>query len=310
MTQTQPKKQLWPQLMMVAATVIWGSSFLIMKQAVDGIPVFFLLAVRFTLGAGLLAVVFWKRWRKLDRATLRGGCVLGVLMELAYIFQTYGLNGLGSLQGTTPGKNAFFTGIYCVLVPFFAWLLFHKRPDLYNVAAALFCIAGIGLVSLGGEIGIVGGDVLTMLGGVMFALHILAVPRYAEKSDVVLLTILQFATMAATSWVGVLCTGQAMPLAAIPMGAWLRIGYLAVFATALALLFQNIGQAHTPPATAAVLLSLEAPFGVLFSVLFGTERPTPAMYCGFALIFFAIIVSETKLSFLPRKKFLQKGVDK
>ncbi len=304
MTQTRQKKQIWPQLMMVAATVIWGSSFLIMKQAVDGLPVFYLLAVRFTLGAGLLALVFCKRWKKLDKATLKGGCVLGVLMELAYIFQTYGLNGLGPLRGTTPGKNAFFTGIYCVLVPFLAWLLFRKRPDLYNVAAALFCVAGIGLVSLGGEIGMVGGDVLTMLGGVMFALHILAVPRYAERSDVILLTILQFATMAVLSWLGVLLTGQ--PITAIPLDNWLRIGYLAVFATALALLFQNIGQAHTPPAAAALLLSLEAPFGVLFSVLFGSERPTGAMYCGFALIFFAIIVSETKLSFLPRKKFFQK----
>lgn len=305
MTQTQQKRQIWPQLLMVTATVIWGSSFLIMKQAVDGIPVFFLLAVRFTLGAGLLAVVFWKRWKKLDRATLRGGCVLGVLMEAAYILQTYGLNGLGSLRGTTPGKNAFFTGIYCILVPFFAWFLFKKRPDLYNVAAALFCVAGIGLVSLGGEVGIVGGDVLTMLGGVMFALHILAVPRYAERCDVILLTILQFATMAAISWLGVLFTGE-VPTQALPLGDLARIGYLAVFATALALLFQNIGQAHTPPAAAAVLLSLEAPFGVLFSVLFGNERPTVPMYCGFGLIFFAIILSETKLSFLPRPKKLQK----
>ena len=76
---------------------------------------------------------------------------------------------------------------------------------------------------------------------------------------------------------------------------------------ALALRFQNIGQAHTPPAAAAVLLSLEAPFGVLFSVLFGSERPTVAMYTGFAVIFFAIILSETKLSFLPFGKKVEKG---
>ncbi len=308
MTQATTKTPLWPQLLMVAATIIWGSSFLIMSQAVDNIPVFYLLAVRFTLGAALLAVVFAKRWKVMDKATLKGGVVLGLLMEAAYVLQTYGLNGLGPWQGTTPGKNAFFTGIYCVLVPFFAWVLFKKRPDLYNVSAAVLCVTGIGLVSLGGELGLVGGDVLTMLGGVMFALHILMVPRYAEKSDVILLTILQFATMAAISWLGVLLTGEAMPLTAIAPENWLRIGYLAVFATALALLFQNIGQAHTPPATAAVLLSLEAPFGVLFSVLFGPERPTMAMYCGFGLIFIAIIVSETKLSFLPpRKKFEKRG---
>lgn len=309
MTQAQTKKQIWPQLMLVAATVIWGSSFLLMSQAVDNIPVFFLLAVRFTMGTAVLALVFWKRWRKLDREAVKGGVLLGVLMQTAYIFQTYGLKDLSFSQGTTPGKNAFFTAVYCILVPFFVWLFFKKRPDVYNVAAAVLCLSGIGLVSLGGEIGIVGGDILTMLGGAMFALHIMMVPRCAQRADVVLLTILQFATMALLSWLGVLVTGE-VPAQAMAFGDWLRIVYLAVFATALAMLFQNIGQAHTAPATAAVLLSLEAPFGVLFSVLFGTERPTAAMYCGFGLIFCAIIVSETKLSFLPRKKFFKKGVDK
>lgn len=307
---TQAKKQYWPQLMMIAATVIWGSSFLFMKQAVDDIPVFFLLAVRFTLGTAVLAVIFWKHWKKLDREAVKGGVILGVLMQAAYIFQTYGLKDLTFSQGTTPGKNAFFTAVYCILVPFFVWLFFKKRPDVYNIAAAVLCLSGIGLVSLGGTVGMVGGDVLTILGGAMFAFHIMMVPRRAEKSDVILLTILQFATMAVLSWVGVLFTHQTMPLTAIPSGTWVRIVYLAVFATALAMLFQNIGQANTAPATAAVLLSLEAPFGVLFSVLFGTERPTAAMYCGFGLIFCAIIVSETKLSFLPRKTFFKKGVDK
>lgn len=307
MTPTHSKTPLWPQLLMVAATLIWGSSFLVMKQAVDGLPVCYLLAVRFSLGAALLALVFWKRWKKLDKATLLGGGVLGLLMGAAYLFQTYGLNGLGSWQGTTPGKNAFFTAIYCILVPFLAWLFFRVRPDLYNVAAALLCVGGIGLVSLSGTEAIVGGDILTMLGGLMFALHILAVPRYAQKCDVILLTILQFASMALMFWLGVLVTGEIPPHGAIAGGDLLRIAYLAVFATALALLFQNLGQAHTPPATAAVLLSLEAPFGVLFSVLFGDERPTPAMYCGFALIFCAIIVSETKLAFLPFGKKVEKG---
>lgn len=306
MSQVQSKLRFWPQLLMVAATVIWGSSFLFMKQSVDQIPVFFLLAVRFTLGAALLGLVFWRRWKRLDRDTLKGGCVLGLLMEAAYIFQTYGLKNIGIFQGTTPGKNAFFTGIYCILVPFFAWALFKKRPDGYNVAAALLCVLGIGLVSLGGDMGFVGGDFLTILGGVMFALHILAVPRYAAKSDVILLTVLQFATMALLSWLGVLLTGE-LPTQAIEGGVWVRIVYLAVFATALAMLFQNLGQAHTSPAAAALLLSLEAPFGVLFSVLFGDERPTFAMYCGFIVIFCAIIVSETKLSFLSKGKKVEKG---
>lgn len=300
------KTKFWPQLLIVCATLIWGSSFLIMKQSVDSLPVFFLLAVRFSAGTAILAVVFWRKWKLLDKQALVGGAVLGALMFAAYVFQTYGLSGLGTWQGTTPGKNAFFTAIYCVIVPFLSWLFFHKLPDRFNVAAALLCICGIGFVSLGKEISFVGGDFLTLLGGVAFSLHIIAVAHFSKKSDIILLTILQFLTMALLSWVGVLCSGQWFS-GPFPFSVVWRLVYLSVAATALAMLFQNVGQAHTPPAMAAVLMSLEAPFGVLFSVLFGPERPTAAMYTGFALIFFAVILSETKLSFLPHRKKVAKG---
>ncbi|MFG6373627.1 MAG: DMT family transporter [Oscillospiraceae bacterium] len=295
------KATLWPQLLIVCATIIWGSSFLIMKQTVDGIPVFTLLAIRFTVAGVLLSLVFWKKWRLLNKETLLGGGLLGTLMFLGYVFQTYGLSGIGSWEGTTPGKNAFLTATYCVLVPFLNWLLTRKRPDRYNIAAAVLCLLGIGLVSLTEDFTVVGGDVITLVCGVAFSLHILAVDRYAKTCDILLLTVLQFLFMALWSWIGVFLAGET--LSVLPSGAdILRLGYLAVCASGLAMLFQNIGQANTPPSTGAVLLSLEAPFGVVFSVLFGTERPTAQMYLGFVLIFFAVILSETKLSFLSKKK--------
>lgn len=295
------KAKLWPQLCILAATLIFGSSFLIMKQAVDGIPVFTLLAIRFT-GAGVMfALIFWKKWRLLNKETLIGGAVLGTLMFLGYAFQTYGLSGIGSWEGTTPGKNAFLTATYCVLVPFLSWMLTRKRPDRYNVAAALLCLLGTGLVSLNEDFTVVGGDILTLICGIAFSLHILAVDKYAKTCDILLLTVLQFLFMALWSWAGIFLAGET--LTSLPSGGdLLRLAYLIICASGLAMLFQNIGQANTPPTTGAVLLSLEAPFGVMFSVLFGSERPTAQMYLGFALIFFAVILSETKLSFLSGKK--------
>ena len=295
------KPKIWPQLLIVCATVIWGSSFLIMKQTVDNIPVFTLLAIRFTVGGGLLAAVFWKKWKLLNRETFVGGAVLGTLIFLGYVFQTYGLSGIGSWEGTTPGKNAFLTATYCVLVPFLNWLFAHKRPDRYNVAAAILCLAGVGFISLTDNFSVVGGDILTIVCGVAFSLHILAVAHYSKRCDILLLTVLQFLFLALWSWVGVFAAGERMTV--MPSGGdLLRLGYLAVCASALAMLFQNVGQANTHSSSAAVLMSLEAPFGVLFSVLFGSEEPTARMYLGFALVFCAVILSETKLSFLPRKK--------
>ena len=113
-------------------------------------------------------------------------------------------------------------------------------------------------------------------------------------------TIFQFAFSALYSWGGVLCTGQ-LP-EQIPAQAWLSLCYLGVMATTVALLFQNVGQIYSDPASAAVLLSLESVFGVLFSVLLYGDPVTPKLLLGFALIFLAVVCSETKFAFLRKRK--------
>ena len=283
--------------LIVLATVIWGSSFVVMKNSVDVLPTFWLLAIRFTCAALVLGLVFIKRWKVVDRQYLIGGTVMGLCLFLAYAFQTFGL------ERTTPGKNAFLTAVYCVIVPFLYWAIAHRRPDRYNVLAAVLCIAGIGLVSVTGSDASAfnSGDVLTLIGGFFFAAHIVAVSKWSEGRDIFMLTVLQFASFALFSWIGVLVTRAPLPVEAFDGGLVFSLAYLVIFASCGSLLFQNIGQKYTAPATAAVLLSLEAPFGVVFSILFAGERPTPLMLVGFVLIFIAVVCSETKFSFLRKK---------
>jgi drug/metabolite transporter (DMT)-like permease len=165
------------------------------------------------------------------------------------------------------------------------------------VLAAVLCLAGIGFVSWDGGFALTLGDGLTLIGGLMYACHIVAVARFSKGRDIFLLTVLQFAGVALWSWIFAIATGG-LPVGGLPGRAWLVLLYLAVAATTLALLFQNVGQKYTEPSAAAVLLALEAPFGVLFSVLFAQERPTAPMVFGFVLIFVSILCSETKFSFL------------
>ena len=283
--------------LIILATIIWGSSFVVMKNSVDVLPTYWLLAIRFSFAALVLAIVFIKRWKVLDKQYLIGGTVMGFCLFVAYAFQTFGL------EETTPGKNAFFTAVYCVIVPFLYWVIARRRPDKFNVLAAFLCIAGIALVSVTGDNATAFniGDVLTLIGGFFFACHIVAVAKYSEGRDIFILTTLQFASFAAFSWIGVLVTRPPLDVAVFDQSMVLGLAYLVIFSPCGALLFQNIGQKYTAPATAAVLLSLEAPFGVLFSVLFADERPTPLMFAGFALIFLAVVCSETKFSFLRKK---------
>ena len=284
--------------LIVLATIIWGSSFVVMKNSVDVLPTFWLLAIRFTFAALVLAVVFIKRWKVLDRQYLIGGTVMGFCLFVAYAFQTFGL------EQTTSGKNAFFTAVYCVIVPFLYWVIAKRRPDKFNILAAFLCIAGIALVSVTGSNATAFnmGDVLTLIGGFFFAAHIVAVAKYSEGRDIFILTTLQFASFALFSWIGVLITRPALTPGVFDQSLIFGLAYLVIFASCGALLFQNIGQKYTVPSTAAVLLSLEAPFGVFFSILFANERPTPLMFVGFALIFLAVVCSETKFSFLRKKK--------
>ena len=288
------KRSLFPRLALLGAALIWGSSFIVVKDTVDVLPPNLLLALRFTIAAILLCIVFFPRLRKLNRSCFVRGAAIGFLLFCAYSSQTLGIT------GTTPGKNAFLTAIYCVLVPFLFWAVDKSRPEPCHFLAAFLCIAGIGLVSLTGQFTIEWGDALTLLGGFFYAAHIVAVAKLGKEQDPILLTIVQFGWAAVFSWIVTLLFE---PFPTVwTAGSLAGVAYLAVFATAVALLFQNIGQAHTPPAAASILLSLEAVFGVLFSVLFYKEQLTVRLVFGFVLIFLAVILSETKLSFLRPKR--------
>ena len=289
-------QQLVAKLALLLATLIWGSSFIIMKDALDDITTYYLLAIRFTGAFVLLGIVFWKKWKHINKDVIIVGFIMGTALIAAYAFQTFGL------MDTTPGKNAFLTAGYCILVPFLFWGIAGSRPDKFNVIAAVLCIVGIGLVALDDNLSVGRGDSLTLVCCVFYALHIVVSAKFTRTMDVMLLTIGQFFFAALWSWV--LAFLFEPPLIVSEMGTeiWMVLGYLCVFATAGALGLQTFGLKYTSPSAGALILSLESVFGVIFSIMVGAEEVTVRLLIGFAVIFFAIVVSETKLEFLQNKK--------
>jgi len=286
-------KTVGSKIALFGAALIWGSSFLIVKNSMDTMKPHVLLGFRFTIGCLLLCIIFHNKLKQLNREYFGKGALVGVFLFLAYSMQTIGIT------DTTPGKNAFLTAIYCVLVPFLYWIVDKKRPDIYNFIAAFISITGIGLVSLNGDFSIRMGDAFTLVGGFFYAAHMIAVAKFSRKKDPVLITILQFGYAAVFSWI-VAFFFEDLPTH-WTTGSIIGLLYLAVFATTIALLLQNIGQKHTNPSPAAIILSLESVFGVLFSVIFYHEKITLPLFIGFLLIFLAVIISETKLNFLKKR---------
>lgn len=276
------------KLMVVAATLIWGSSFVVMKDAIDVVEPSWLVGIRFLLTSFLLGAVFWKRLaRSLNKQAFISGAVLGALIFGAYWFQTVGLD------YTTPGKNAFLTATYCVLVPFISWMVSRTRPTVFNLAAAVLCITGVGFVSLANDSFSMGvGDALTLVCGVLFGAHIVATSVFAKNQDVLVLTIYQFFVSGILGVLVGMLTETPPNVSALNFDFIASLLYLVVFASCIAMGFQNIALAHIPPSQVAILLSLESVFGVVFSVVFYGEELSFGLVFGFVLIFISIILSE------------------
>lgn len=294
----QKKMSVASKTALFGASIIWGSSFIVVKNSMDSIGPNLLLAIRFTIGCLLLCLIFYKKLKLINKDYLKSGAVIGIFLFFAYSFQTIGI------ADTTPGKNAFLTAIYCVIVPYLYWIVNKKKPDIYNVLAAIICLSGIGLVSLNKDFTISFGDSFTLISGFFYAAHMVALSKYTKNRDPVLLTIIQFAYVAVFSWIVTLFF-EDIP-GSISRNVIIELLYLAVFATAIALLLQTIGQKYTKPTEASIIMSLEAVFAIIFSVIFYKEHVTIKLLIGFLLIFIAVITSETKWSFLRIKEIKNK----
>jgi drug/metabolite transporter (DMT)-like permease len=278
---------------LLLATLIWGISFVLMDFALGSISTMYILAIRFCGAAVIMLVLGARELKKINRSYLAGGSLMGVFLLAAYAFQTYGL------MYTTPGKNAFLTAIYCVIVPFLYWIL-KKKPDRYNISAGVICILGVGLISLDGNLRLGLGDALTIVCGLFYAIHMVVTSKAVENRSPMLLTMLQFAVAGIIALAGALIF-EPFP-ASIPMTTVWNLAFLTVMSTALCLFLQVFGQKRTPPTQASIIMAMEAVFGAAASIIFTGETLTLKLLSGFLLTFVAVIVSETKLAFLRRKK--------
>ena len=272
---------------LIFVTIIWGFAFVVVKNSLDYVPPLYMMAFRFTIASFVLALLFLPKFKLLDKSTFFHGMILGIFLFAAYAFQTVGL------QFTTAGKNAFLTTTYVMMVPFLNWFFHKSKPSWNCVLAAIIALAGIGLLSLQGDFSMNRGDVLTIICGFFFAVHIIFISRYTQTQDPVLLTILQLAFSALFSWIFAPFTDGSFPLQeTFRADVIVSMLYLGLFSTLLCFLLQNVCQKYLRASTTSLLLSFESVFGVIFSIIFLKEILTAKMIVGCVLIFFALVLSE------------------
>jgi drug/metabolite transporter (DMT)-like permease len=275
------------RIAILCCTLLWGCSFVVLKDLTVNLPFGIILVVRFLLAAVvLLPVVIVRRARLFERNCVMGGVIVGLCLFVAYYFQTTGL------MQTTPGKNAFITAIYCVIVPFYIWIFDKKKPSIYTVIALCCAVVGLGLVSLSGNFSINVGDALTLVCAFFFAGQIYFVARYGTDSDLFCFTFWQFLTAGVCFFIYSVIDGEHLDFASLSLAQYGALAYLLFGATLACILLQNYGQRNLPAASSGLLLTTESVFGAGISVALGYEALTAPIFCGFCLIFVAMVISE------------------
>ena len=281
-------------LLLTAA--IWGFAFVVVKDSLDYIGSFYMVAIRFSIAALGLGLIFFKKIKLIDKKHLIMGAVTGFFLYAGYIVQTVGC------FYTTAGKNAFLTTVYVILIPIISWPLYKKRPAFYVFVAAIMSLAGIGLLALGGNdfsgsgqaSSFNRGDVLTLICGLFYALHILWTEKCNKEScDVIIITMLQFFFAGLFGWLTAPFADGPFPLENLQnikvVGSML---YLGLLSSMLCFSLQNIGLKYVQSSLASLFLSFESVFGVIFSTIFLHESLSLRMAFGCLLIFAAVILAE------------------
>ena len=274
------------ELALASVAFIWGATFVIVKGALKDISTFLFLALRFSMATVVLA--FWLRARLFRRgpAAWAGGALCGVLLFLGYALQTAGL------RWTTASNSAFITGLYVVLVPLLASLVYRIRPRAAELGGAALAAAGTALLSGGLPADWSRGDLLTAGCAVAFAAHILAVERYSRRMDFERLSLMQIAAVALLSWAA---AGWFEPARVAWTGRlWTALVLTSVLATALSFVLYTWAQGQTSAARAALIFALEPVFAGLVAWAAAGERWTAASLAGAVLILAAIVMVELK----------------
>jgi drug/metabolite transporter (DMT)-like permease len=282
------------EIALAVCSLLWGATFVVVRDALQHVSVLLFLAVRFGLAAVLMAVFRPSSLRGLSRDEWVAGAALGLFMFGGYAFQTAGL------QYTTPAKSAFVTGSSVVLVPLLLGIFWKRRLTLWVYVGTLAAVAGLYLLTVPEAVGaglarLNRGDLLTLVAAALYAVHIILVSEYARRHSSASLSVLQVGSCAGMALVATVFAS----LTKFEPTRWdwtaqslIGIAICAVFATAIAFGVQMWGQRYTTPSHAAIIYTLEPVFAVGTSYLVIGERLGGRSMVGAIFVLAGILIAE------------------
>ncbi|WP_330218812.1 DMT family transporter [Brevibacillus choshinensis] len=288
------KKPWMADITLLLIAFIWGTTFLIVQQAITSLPPNTFNAVRFTVAALFLliiqAVLYRHQWREWRGPLFKAGVILGFWLCLGYALQTVGL------LYTTPSKAGFITGLSVVLVPLFSLLLMKERVKPAAIVGVILAAVGLYLLTQNQEFSFNLGDMLVFGCAICFAMQIVFTGKYAPHFPALPLAITQLGTVAVMSWIYAFFfedwsrafDPQILFMPEVAFGLIIT----SIFATALAFLAQTALQKQTSSTRVALIFALEPVFAALTSFVFIHEVLNGRQLTGCLMIFVGMILAE------------------
>jgi len=304
-------KTIRANLLLVLTAMLWGAAFVAQSSAMEDIPPLTFNGIRMLLGAAVLVPVYLfmhsrekKRtdYTPITKKDIRffalSALCCGVALFAGSTFQNYGL------LYTSAGKGGFITTLYVIMVPLLSMIFLKgKKTGKMALICAAIAVVGFYFLALGGGMGNINlGDMLILVCAFMFAIHIIIVDYFSPRMNGVLLSILQFFVVGVISLVGALIfEAGTFPPGAIK-DAMVSILYAGICSCGIAYTLQVVAQKDTHPTVAALLMSLESVFAVLFGWLILKEQLEWYEYIGCAIVFAAVILSQIPAETFKKKK--------
>ena len=282
------------ELLMLFVTFCWGSSYLFMKEGLDSIGPFTLVAYRFGIAFVAAALLLGKAWRKVTWAMVKAGFIVGAIVFIAFSALVIGL------ESTTTSNAGFITSLMVVFIPFVEKIVYHRPVRRGILATSLLSVVGIGFLTLQDGLRLNPGDALCLLGAALNAVQVCYASRLLVKMDALVLSVLQF------GFTGLMGLGVALACetTALPSGGagWFAVFYLGLVCSAFGFIAQLVSQKYTSAERIGILFCLEPVFAAMIGVIYLHEPFGAASLAGAALVLAGVILSGRQGREETRKK--------
>ena len=297
------KSNLKGSIMLVIATVIWGTAFVFQEEAAEFIGPFTMNCMRSIVGAVVLIPValIMKRLRVkrtgvperlVTKSSVLGGICCGIALAIAANLQQIGIVFNAKMAEGDSGKAGFITAMYIIFVPI-ASVFGGKKLRFSMIAAVLLGVLGLYFISVKDGFTVSSGDIYLLLCALAFTGHIMVVDHFVQKADGVTLSLIQFVTAAVISGALMFVFDRDTLSVSKIVSAAVPILFCGVMSSGVAYTLQIVGQKYSEATVASLIMSLESLFCMVAACIFYTQVPSLREGIGCVIMLVAIFVVET-----------------